>query len=107
MGLDGSGFILVREAQMVPVLSLESVQETHPRMAYHCVHQLVYPRKGERIFRTGFVQVGEVYAHSSLSVLIFYYHGVGYPFGVKYFLDSSCLLKFSYFVLNSFIMVFG
>ena len=57
--------------------SLEGVQETHPRMAYRYVHQLVYPRKKEKIFRTSFVQVCEVYAHSPLSVLLFYYHNVG------------------------------
>ena len=75
------------------MVSLEGVQETHLRMTYRCVHQLVYPRKGERIFQTGFVQVCEVYAYP--------------PFGIKYFLDSPCSLKFSYLVLNRFIMVFG
>ena len=59
------------------MVSLEVVQETHLRMAYRYVYQLVYLRKGERIFRTGFVQVYEVYAHSPLFVFLFYYHGVG------------------------------
>ena len=59
------------------MVSLEGVQETHLKMAYRCVHQLVYLRKGESIFRTGFVQVCEVYTHSPLSALLFYYHGVG------------------------------
>ena len=76
-------------------------------MAYHCVDQLIYPRKGEMIFRTDFVQVCEVYTYPPLSVLLFYHHGVGQPLGIKNFLDSPYSLKFSYLVFNSFIMVFG
>ena len=89
------------------MVSLEGVQETHLRIAYRYVHQLVYPRKGERIFRTDFVQVYEVYTYTPLSVLLFYHHGVGQPLGIKNFLDSPYSLKFSYLVFNSFIMVFG
>ena len=58
------------------MVSLEGIKETHSRMAYRCFHQLIYPRKGERIFQIGFVQVCKVYAYLLLSVLLFYYHGV-------------------------------
>ena len=76
-------------------------------MAYRCVDQLIYPRKEERIFQTSFVQVYEVYAYPPLLVLLLYHHGVGQPFGVKYFLDIPRLFKFSYLIFNSFITVFG
>ena len=106
-GGDKRRFLLIVQGQWYLMVSLEGIKETHSRMAYCCVNQLIYPRKGERIFRTGFIQVCEVYAYPPLSVLLFYHHSVGQPFGIKYFLDSPCSLKFSYLVLNSFIMVFG
>ena len=76
-GSDKRRFLLIVQGQWYLMVSLEGIKETHSRMAYRCVHQLIYPRKGERIFWTGFVQVCEVYAYPPLSVLLFYYHGVG------------------------------
>ena len=74
------------------MVSLEGIKETHSRMAYHCVDQLIYPRKGERIFQTGFVQVYEIYTYPPLFVLLFYHHDVGEPLGIKYLLDSPLLV---------------
>ena len=87
---------------MVP---LESIEEAHLRMAYRCINQLIYPRKGERIFRTGFIQICEVYTNSPLTVLLFYNHGVGQPLRIKNLLDSPYSLQFSYLFFNSFIMI--
>ena len=81
-------------------------EETHSRMAYGCIDQLIYSRKGERILRTGFIQICKVYTCPPLSVLLFYHHGVGQPLRIKNFPDSPFSLKFSYLVLNSFIMIF-
>ena len=106
-GGDKRRFLLIVKGQWYLMVSLESIKETHSRMAYRCIDQLIYPKKGERIFRTGFVQVCEVYTYPPLSVLLFYHHSVGQPLRVKNFLDSPCSLKFSHIVLNSFIMVFG
>ena len=75
-------------------------------MSYHCVDQFIYPRKGERILQIGFIQVCKVYTYLPLSVLLFYHHGVGQPLRIKNFIDSPCSLKFSYLILNSFIMIF-
>ena len=70
-GGDKRRFLLIVKGQWYLIVSLESIKETHSRMTYRCVHQLIYTRKGERIFRTGFVQVCEVYAYPPLSVLLF------------------------------------
>ena len=70
-GSDKRRFLLIVKSQWYLMVALESIKETHSRMTYRCVHQLIYPRKGERIFRTGFVQVCEVYAYPPLSVLHF------------------------------------
>ena len=56
------------------MVSLESIEEAHLRMAYRCVNQLIYPRKGEMIFRIGFIQICEVYTHPPLAVLLFYHY---------------------------------
>ena len=88
------------------MLSLESIEEAHPRMAYHCIDQLIYLRQRERIFQTGFIQICEVYTHPPLAVLLFYHHGVGQPLWIKNLLDSLCSLQFSYLFFNSFIMIF-
>ena len=59
------------------MVSLENIKETHPRMTYSCIHQLIYPGKGERIFWTGFVQICEVHTYPSLPVLLLYHYDVG------------------------------
>ena len=103
---DKRRFLLIVKGQLYLMVTLESIKEAHPRMAYRCVDQLIYPSKGERIFRTGFIQICEVYTHPLLTVLLFYHHGVGQPLGIKNLLDSPCSLKFSYLLFNSFIMIF-
>ena len=106
-GGDKRRFLLIVKGQCYLMVSLENIKETHSRMSYRCIDQLIYPRKGERILWTGFIQVCKVYTYLPLSVLLFYHHSVGQPLRVKNFLDSPCSLKFSHIVLNSFIMVFG
>ena len=103
---DKRRFLLIVKDQWYLMVSLESIKEAHPRMAYRCVDQLIYPKKGERIFRTGFIQICEVYTHLPLAVFLFYHHGVGQPLRIKNLLDSPCSLKFSYLFFNSFIMIF-
>ena len=76
-GGDKRRFLLIVKGQGYLMVSLDGIKETHSRVAYRCVHQLIYSRKGERIFRTGFIQVCEVYTYPPLSVLLFYYHDVG------------------------------
>ena len=70
-------FLLIVQGRGYLMVSLEGIKETHSRVAYRCVHQLIYLRKGEMIFRTSFIQVCEVYTYPPLSVLLFYYHGAG------------------------------
>ena len=76
-GGDKRRFLLIGKGQWYLMVSLESIKETHSRMTYRCVHQLIYPKKGERIFWTDFVQVCEVYTYPQFSVHLFYHHSVG------------------------------
>ena len=76
-GGDKRHFLLIVKGQWYLMVSLESIKETHSMMSYRYIHQLIYPRKGKRIFQTGFIQVYKVYAYSQLSVLLFYHYSVG------------------------------
>ena len=105
-GGDKRRFLLIIKGQWYLMVPLESIEEAHSWMAYHCIDQLIYPRKGERIFRTGFIQICEFYTHPSLAVLLFYHHGVSQPLRIKNLLDSPYSLQFSYLFFNSFIMIF-
>ena len=46
------------------MVTLKDIQETHPRMSHHSVHQLVNSRNKEGVFWADFIQVNEVHAHS-------------------------------------------
>ena len=59
---------------MVP---LEGVQETHPRVSYHGIHQLVNSKNGESVFWANFIQISEVHVDSLLPILLFNHHSVG------------------------------
>ena len=104
-GGDKRRFLLIIKGQWYLMVSLESIKEAHPRMAYCCIDQLIYLRKGERILRTGFIQICEVYTNLPLAILLFYHHGVGQLLRIKNLLDSPCSLQFSYLFFNSFIMI--
>ena len=60
-GSDKSCLFLVVSGQWYLMISLKDIQEAHPRMAYGCIYQLIYPRHRERIFWVGFIQIREVY----------------------------------------------
>ena len=105
-GGDKRRFLLIVKGQWYLMVPLKSIKEAHLRMAYRCVDQLIYLKKGKRIFRIGFIQICEVYTYLPLAVLLFYHHGVGQLLQIKNFLDSPYSLKFSYLFLNSFVMIF-
>ena len=48
-GCDERSLLLIILSQGYLVVSLESIQEAHPRMARGCIHQLIYLRQGERV----------------------------------------------------------
>ena len=89
------------------VISLKGIQKAHPRMAYHRIYQLVYPRHRERIFRTSPVKICKVHTHSPFSCFLFYHYSVSQPLRVKHLFNSFCLLKFGHFTLDSFYMFLG
>ena len=76
-GGDKRRFLLIVKGQWYLMVPLKSIKEAHLRMAYRCVDQLIYLKKGKRIFRIGFIQICEVYTYLPLAVLLFYHHGVG------------------------------
>ena len=58
------------------MITLKSIQETHPRMANSNVYQLIYLRHREWIFRAGLIQIREINAYSPLPTLLLYYYRV-------------------------------
>ena len=87
--------------------SLESIQETHPRMADSSVYQLIYLGHREWILRASLIQIHEINAHSPLPTLFLYYYRVCQPFRIEDLLDSPSLLKFRYLFSDCFCMLFG
>ena len=58
------------------MITLESIQETHLRMADSSVYQLIYLGYREWIFRASLIQIREINAHSPLPTLLLYYYCV-------------------------------
>ena len=98
--------LLIIQSQWYLVVSLEGIQKAHPRMAYSCIHQLVHPRHGKRVFWTGLIQICEVYTYSPLSILLLHHYSIGQPVRVKHLFNSLSLLMFDYLVLDSIKIVF-
>ena len=71
-----SNFLLIVQGQWYLMISLESIQETHPRMADSSVYQLIYLGHREWIFRVSLIQIHEINAHSLLPTLLLYYYCV-------------------------------
>jgi len=72
--------------------TLKGIQETHPRMSYCGVHQLVNSRNGEGAFWTGFIQVSEVHAHSPFPNFLLNYYCVGQSLRIGNLLNGPSLL---------------
>ena len=65
---------LIVLCQWYLMISLKGIQETHPRMAYCCIHQLNYPRHRERVFGTSLIKICEVHIHTPFPSFLFHYH---------------------------------
>ena len=71
-----SNFLLIVQGQWYLMISLESIQETHPRMADSSVYQLIDLGHGEWIFRVSLIQIREINAHSPFPTYLLYYYRV-------------------------------
>ena len=71
-----SSFLLIVQGQRYLMITLESIQETHPKMADSSVYQLIYLGHRKWIFRASLIQIREINAHSPLLTLLFYYYCV-------------------------------
>ena len=98
---------MIIQGQRYLMITLKSIQETHPRMADSSVYQLIDLGHGEWIFRAGFIQIREVNTHSPLPTLFLYNYRVCQPLGVEDLLDSPSLFEFRYLLTDCFYMLFG
>ena len=73
-GSNKSCLFLIVQYQWYLVISLKGIQETHLRIAYRCIHQLIYPRHREMIYGIGLIEVCEVHTHTPFSSFLFHYH---------------------------------
>ena len=89
------------------MITLKSVQETHPRMADSGVHQLIDLGHREWIFRASFIQIYEINTHSPLTTLFLDYYHVCQLFEKEDLLDSPNLFEFRYFLTDCFCMLLG
>ena len=89
------------------MITLKSIQETHPRMADSSVHKLVDLGHREWISRVSFIQICEINTHSPLPTLFLDYYRVCQPFGIEDLLDSPRLFEFRYFLTDCFCMLLG
>ena len=102
-----SSFLFIVQGQRYLMITLESIQETHPRMADSSVYQLIYLGHREWILKASLIQIREINAHSPLPTLFLYYYRVCQPFKIEDLLDSPSLLEFRYLLSDCFCMLFG
>ena len=69
-------FLLIVQGQRYLMITLESIYETHPKMANSSVYQLIYLGHREWIFRASLIQICKINAHSPLPILFLYYYHV-------------------------------
>ena len=74
-GSNKSCLFLIVQCQWYLVISLKGIQETHPRMAYRCIYQLIYSRHRERVFGTSLIEICEV-THTPFPNFLFHYHRI-------------------------------
>ena len=98
---------MIVQGQRYLMITLESIQETHPRMTDSSVYQLIYLGHREWILRASLIQICEINAHSPLPTLFLYYYRVCQPFRIEDLLDSPSLLEFRYLLSDYFYMLFG
>ena len=67
-----SYFFLIIQCQWYLMILLKSIQETHSRMSYCCIHQLIYPRHRERVFGTSLIEICEIHMHTPFSCFLFH-----------------------------------
>ena len=70
-------------------------------MAYSGIHQLVYSRHGEKVFRPSFIQICEVHIYMPLLILFLHYHCICQPLRVENFLNSPSLLKLVHLLFDN------
>ena len=75
-------------------------------MAYSCIHQLVYPRRGERVLMASLVKVCEIHTYLPLFTFLLCYHCIGQSLRVEHFLNSPSLFKLVHLLLDSIRMIF-
>ena len=76
IGSNKSCIFLIVQRQWYLVISLKGIQENHPRMAYHCIYQLIYSRHRERVFGTSLIEICEVHTHTPFPSLLFHHHRI-------------------------------
>ena len=59
------------------MVTLKGIQETHLRMSYRGIHQLVNSRNGEGVVWADFVQVCKIPTHSLLPIFLVDHYYVG------------------------------
>ena len=106
-GCNERSLLLITSSQGYLVVSLESMQEAHPRMTRSCIHQLIYLRQGERILWASLIYVCEVYTHPPFPIFLLHHHRVGQPLGVKHFLYGPNPFKFEHYFLDNIRMFSG
>ena len=98
---------MIIQGQRYLMITLESVQETHPRMADSGVHQLIDLGHGEWVFRASFIQIYEINTRSPLPTLFLDYYRVYQPFRIEDLIDSPSLFEFRYFLTDCFCILYG
>ena len=75
-GSNKSCLFLIVQGQWYLVISLKGIQETHPRMAYRCINQLIYLRHRKRVFGTSLIKICEVHTHMPFPSFLFHYRHI-------------------------------
>ena len=98
--------LLIVQSQRYLMVPLKSIQKAYPMVTNDGIHQLVYLRYHERIFRTSFVQIYEIHTHTLLPTLLLYHDHVDQPFTVEHLFYNSHLFKLDHLFFDSLGMFF-
>lgn len=88
------------------MVTMKSIQKTHPQLSIRCIHQLINLRHRKEIFRACSVKVGEVHTHFPFIDFLSHDHYISQSFQKIDFFYRPHFSQPFYFLLNSLYMLF-
>ena len=92
---------------MKKIITGEAIEEGHDLASGRAIDYFVDPRQREIVLWAGFIETGEVDAHSPLPALFLHPHDIGEPCGVSHGLDEFGFQEAVHFCLGGLHLLVG